>query len=220
MKKKKAKGLHTYYNSKCSRTINILNMHPNKAKEFFKFKWNKPISGYRIIKKLCKLKCSGIKKMFKELPILECEDDYVKAMNYLILALTAYKATAEVIYDRLINVSIVCQIFKHIHKTQKYKELNWSHQAIFNLLRSAANMFLLETLGEFHELKSNMLDNEDYIISNIKEDNPEKKENKIINGNIEVEPVPGQNDSQDSLIKNTQITSSGKRKRRNIAQKD
>ena len=34
--------------------------------------------------------------MFKELPILECEDNYSKAMNYLILALTAYNATAEV----------------------------------------------------------------------------------------------------------------------------
>ena len=64
------------------------------------------------------------------------------------------------------------QIFKPMLKMQKYKELNWSHQAIFNMLRSAANMFLLETLGEFHELKSNMLDNEDYITSNIKEDNP------------------------------------------------
>ena len=157
-------------------------MHPNKAEEFFKFKWNKQPSGYRIIKKLCKLKCSGIKKMFKELPILECEDDYVKAMNYLILVLTAYKATAEVIYDRFINVILVCQIFKPMLKMQKYKELNWSNQAIFNLLRSAANMFLLETLGEFHELKSNMLDNEEYIISNIKEDNPVKKENRIING--------------------------------------
>ena len=39
---------------KIRRTINILNMHPNKSEEFFKFKWNKPISGYRIIKKLCK----------------------------------------------------------------------------------------------------------------------------------------------------------------------
>ena len=39
---------------KIRRIINILNMHPEKAEEFFKFKWNKPISGYRIIKKLCK----------------------------------------------------------------------------------------------------------------------------------------------------------------------
>ena len=51
-----------------------------------KMKWNYPITGYRIIKKLCKLKSSGIKKMFKELPILECENNYAKAMNYLVLA--------------------------------------------------------------------------------------------------------------------------------------
>ena len=101
-------------------------------------------------------------------------------MSYLILALTAYKATAEVIYDRLINVTIVCQSLKPKLKMQKYKELNWSHQAIFNLLRSAANIFLIEALGEFHELKSNMLENEEYIISNIQEDDPEKKKIKII----------------------------------------
>ena len=38
----------------------------------------------------------------------------------------------------------------------------------------------MQTLGEYHELKSNILDNEEYIIGNIKEDNPEKKANKII----------------------------------------
>ena len=70
-------------------------MHPEMADEYFKHKWSKPITGYRIIKKMCKLKSSGIKKnMLKELPILECEDNYSKAMNYLILVLTAYKATA------------------------------------------------------------------------------------------------------------------------------
>ena len=95
-------------------------------------------------------------------------------MNYLILALTAYKATAEVIFDRLVNVTIVCQVFKPMLKSQRYKKLNWTHQAIFNLLRSAANIFLMQMLGEFHELTSNMLENEEYIIGNIKEDNPEK----------------------------------------------
>ena len=84
---------------KIRRSINILNMHPEKADEYLKHKWSKPMTGYWIIKKLCKLKSSGIKKMFKELPILECKD---KAMNYLILALTAYKATAEVIFNRLV----------------------------------------------------------------------------------------------------------------------
>ena len=68
---------------KIRRNINILNMHPEKAEEYFKYKWNKPITGYKIIKQLCKLKSSGIKKMFKELPIMECKDDYSKAMNYL-----------------------------------------------------------------------------------------------------------------------------------------
>ena len=54
---------------KIRRSINILNMHPEKADEYFKHKWSKPVTGYRIIKKLCKLKSSGIKKMFKELLI-------------------------------------------------------------------------------------------------------------------------------------------------------
>ena len=35
-----------------------------------------------------------------------------EAKNYLIMALTAYKAAAEVIFDRLFNVTLVCQIIK------------------------------------------------------------------------------------------------------------
>ena len=35
-------------------------------------------------------------------------------------------------------------------------------------------------MGEYHELKSDMLDNEEYIIAKIKEKDPEKKELKII----------------------------------------
>ena len=119
---------------KIRRTISVLNANPDQAEEFFKFKWGKSPSGYRIIKKLCKLKGSGIKKMFKELPILECENDHAKTMNYLMLALTAYRAATQVIYDRLINVIIVCSISKPILRIRKYNELNWSHQAIFNLL--------------------------------------------------------------------------------------
>ena len=42
--------------------------------------------------------------MFKEMPILTCENEVTEATNYL--ALTAYKATAEVIFDRLVNVTI------------------------------------------------------------------------------------------------------------------
>ena len=165
---------------KIRRKINMLNMYPEIADEYFQVKWNKPITGYQIIKRLCKLKSSGIKKMFKELPILECENNFAMAMNYLILALTAYKATAEIIFDRFVNVAVVCQVFKPLLKSQKFKNFKWSHQAIFNLLRSATNIFLMQTLGEYHELKSDMLDNEEYIIANIKEKDPKKKELKII----------------------------------------
>ena len=38
---------------KIRRSINILNRHPEKAGEYFKFKWRKPITGNRIIKNLC-----------------------------------------------------------------------------------------------------------------------------------------------------------------------
>ena len=75
----------------------MLNIHPGFATEYFNQKWSHPIIGYRIIKSLCKFKCSGIKKMLKELPIIEC-DDYMKAMNYFVLALTAYKATVKAIF--------------------------------------------------------------------------------------------------------------------------
>ena len=74
-------------------------------------------------------------------------------MNYFILVLTAYKATTQVIYDRFKNVATVCQVFKPMLKMRQYKELKWSHQAIFNLLRSAANIFLTEALGSFMNSK-------------------------------------------------------------------
>ena len=38
----------------------------------------------------------------------------------------------------------------------------------------------MQTLGKYHELKSNMPDNEEYIVANIKEKDPAKKEAKII----------------------------------------
>ena len=78
-------------------SIKMLKLHPEIAKEYFNQKWSKPITGYRITRSLCKLKCSGIKKIFKELPIIECEDDYTKAMHYFVFALTAYKAVTEAI---------------------------------------------------------------------------------------------------------------------------
>ena len=118
--------------------------------------------------------------MCKQLPILQCVDNHTKAMNYLVLALTAYKATAKVMFDMLINVTIVCQVFKPMLKLQGYKKLKQSHQAIFTLFSSAANIFLIQTLGEFHELKSNMLENEESTIGNTKGDSSEEKTCKII----------------------------------------
>ena len=40
---------------KIRRSINILNMHQEIADEYFKLKCSKPVTGYRIIKKKCKL---------------------------------------------------------------------------------------------------------------------------------------------------------------------
>ena len=59
---------------KIRRHFNMLNMQPEIASEFFSQKWNKPIYGYRIIKSMSKIKSSGIKKMFKKLPVLICEN--------------------------------------------------------------------------------------------------------------------------------------------------
>ena len=95
-------------------------------------------------------------------------DKVAKVMNYLLLALTVYKAATQVIYGRLINGIIICSIFKPMFRIRKYNELNWSHQAVFNLYRSTVNIFLIKTLEEFHELKSNMLDNEEYVVANMK----------------------------------------------------
>ena len=69
---------------KIRRKINTLNMQPETASEFFNQKWQKPITGYRIIKSLCKIKSIGIKKMFKEIPVLICDNEVKKATNYFI----------------------------------------------------------------------------------------------------------------------------------------
>ena len=106
--------------------------------------------------------------MFNELPVFECKNDDTKAMNYFILALTAHKAVAEIIFDRLVNVTIVCQIFKPLVTLPTHKNLNWSYQAIFKLLR------------EFHDLKSTMLAKEESIIGDIKGDLSEERTFKIL----------------------------------------
>ena len=118
--------------------------------------------------------------MFKELPIIKGGNNTTKAMNYFVLALTAYKAVAEAIFDRLVNVTIVCQVIKPMLLLPEYKNLNWSHQAILTLLRSAANIFLMQTLGAFHELKSHMFEKEHCIVNSLHDDATEEDANKIL----------------------------------------
>ena len=110
--------------------------------------------------------------MFKELPVLLCENETTKAMNYLILALTAYN-----VKHKNRSVTIVSQIIKPLLST---KTFSWSHQAIFTLIRSAANMFLMELLGEFHELKSQLLENEEHMIKDIEGNTIEERTMNLI----------------------------------------
>jgi len=163
---------------KIRRQINILNRQPEMAIKFFNQKWSKPMTGYRIIKSMCKIKCSGIKKMLKELPMFKSNNEATTAMNYLITALTTYKAVTEVMFYRLINVTIVCQIIKPV---LQQKEFSWTHQAIFTLLRSATNIFLMKLLEEFHELKANFLIKEENIIKEIRGVTIEEKATNILN---------------------------------------
>ena len=134
------------------------------------------MTGYRVIKSLCKLKCNGIKKIIKEMPILKCENEVTEATNYLIMALTAFKDTAEVIFDRLMNVTIVCQIIKPliIHN------FPWNHPAIFTLIRSASNIFLMKLLSEFYDLKSKLLESEEQIVQQMQGNSIEEKTWNII----------------------------------------
>ena len=65
-------------------------------------------------------------------------------------------------------------------KLQSYKKLEWSHQEIFTFLISAPNIVLMQMLGVFNELKSNILEKEESIVGCIKEHTPEEKTCKII----------------------------------------
>ena len=147
---------------KSRRQINLLNVQPKIASEFFNQKWNKLVTRSRFIKNMCKIKSAGIKKMFKELPVFKSENEVTDATNYLIMALTAYKAAGEVIFYRLLNYTIVRQTIKPLIKLN----LSWNHQAIFTLIRSASNNFLVQLLGEFYDLKSKLLQREENIINN------------------------------------------------------
>ena len=133
-----------------------------------------------------------------------------EATNYLILALTAYKATAKVIFDRLVNVTIVCQIIKPliIHN------FPWNHPAIFTLIRSASNIFLMKLLPEFYDLKSKLLENEEKIINDIQGYSIEEKILNIINWFVhnEVKDKPKTNPSSASKRKRGKMISTGNHK--------
>ena len=55
------------------------------------------------------------------------------------------------------------------------QDIPWTHQAIFTLSRSAANIFLMKLLGEYYDLKSNLLESEEKIVNDIKGKMIEKK---------------------------------------------
>ena len=92
------------------------------------------------------------------------------------MELTAYKAAAEVIFDRLFNITIVCQIIKPLIKP----DIPWTHQAIFTLIRSAADIFLMQLLGENYDLKSKLLESEEKIVDDMKGKTIEEQNSNII----------------------------------------
>ena len=63
---------------------------------------------------------------------------------------------------------------------KKYKKLSWNHQAIFTLIGSDVNIFLMQLLGEFHDLKSKLLENEEEVVNEIEGRTIEGKTTNII----------------------------------------
>ena len=63
----------------------------------------------------------------------------------------------------------------------KIQAFSWNHQAIFTLIRSASNIFLMKLLGEFYDLKSKLLESEENIIKDIEGRTIEEKTTNIIN---------------------------------------
>jgi hypothetical protein len=122
------------------------------------------------------------------------------------MALTAYKAPAEVIFDRLINVTRVCQIIKPLLTLKKCKKFNWSHQAMFTFIRSASNIFRMQLLGEFYDLKSKLLESEENIIREIEGNTTEEKTFNIIKWfmHIDVSTKPNSQTSLDLNVKGTE----------------
>ena len=123
------------------------------------------------------------------MPTLRCENEVTEAKNYLIMALTAFKATAEVIFDRLMNVTIVCQIIKPLI----IQNLPWNHTSVFTLIRSASNIFLMKLLSEFYDLKSKLLESEEQIVEQTQGNSIEEKTWNIIewfmHGTVKEKPM-------------------------------
>ena len=89
---------------------------------------------------------------------------------------------------------------------QKYKKFNWSHQAIFTLIRGASNIFLMQMLGEFYDLKSKLLESEENIIREIEGNTTEEKTFNIIKWfmHIDVSTKPNSQTSLDLNVKGTE----------------
>ena len=66
----------------------------------------------------------------KKIPIIESDDAFIRAMNYMVLCLTGYKAAVETILNRFPNVHIVSNIIKPLILDSAYK---WSQTAILML---------------------------------------------------------------------------------------
>ena len=66
--------------------------------------------------------------------------------------------------------------------TSNIQESQLESSSNFYFAKKAANIFLMQTLGEFHQLKSNMLEKQKSIIGGIKEDGSEEKTCNILRG--------------------------------------
>ena len=106
---------------------------------------------------------------------------------------------------------IVCQIIKPLI----ILNFPWDHAAIFTLIRSASNIFLMKLLSEFYDLKSKLLENEEQIIKDMQGNSIEEKTVNIIDWFIhnEVKEKPKSNPSSSkSKRKRGKIISTGNQK--------
>ena len=67
------------------------------------------------------------------------------------------------------------------------------HSAIFTLIRSASNIFLMKLLSEFYDLKSKLLENEDQIMEQMQGNSFKEKTSNIIDwfmhGEVKEQPI-------------------------------